>query len=208
MAFARLSQPELLKLFEKSESDSISIKAKLNAVQSENEALLTENKQAKTTVLNLSSAVARLSETNLKLVSQNEELHRKCIELESSAKTTSNNAIAYGSPPKCFNTHSTEACSIQPMSCSKHLPPFTFDVLCYLNRDGLERFSIDCRPLKNLIERYFHSKPYRVFDQLWIRGGLYALCHNYGVQWHPNREDYSVQQFLGRKIYLKNARWQ
>ncbi|KAI1697639.1 hypothetical protein DdX_18386 [Ditylenchus destructor] len=81
------------------------------------------------------------------------------------------------------------------MSCSKPLPPFTFDVLCYLNRDQLERFSIVCRPLKNFIDRYFHSKPYRVFDYLNIRGGSYALFHN-DVQWHPNRDDYSVQQFL------------
>ncbi|KAI1701563.1 hypothetical protein DdX_16038 [Ditylenchus destructor] len=82
------------------------------------------------------------------------------------------------------------------MSYSKPLPPFTFDVLYYLNRDQLERFSIVCRPLKNLIERYFHSKPYRVFDQLLIHGGSYALVHN-RVRWHPNRDDYSVQQFLG-----------
>ncbi|KAI1700051.1 hypothetical protein Ddc_18292 [Ditylenchus destructor] len=81
------------------------------------------------------------------------------------------------------------------MSCSKPLPPFTYDVLWYLNRDQLERFSIVCRPLKNFIERYFHSKPYRVFDQLYIRGGSYALVHKC-VQWHPNRCDYSVQQFL------------
>ncbi|KAI1692885.1 hypothetical protein Ddc_23268 [Ditylenchus destructor] len=81
------------------------------------------------------------------------------------------------------------------MSYSKPLPPFTFDVLCYLNRDQLERFSIVCRPLKNLIERYFHSKPYRIFDELEICGGSYALFHNL-VQWHPNRDDYSVQQFL------------
>ncbi|KAI1705621.1 hypothetical protein Ddc_15647 [Ditylenchus destructor] len=81
------------------------------------------------------------------------------------------------------------------MSCSKPLPPFTFDVLCYFNRDQLERFSIVCRPLKNFIDRYFHSKPWRVFDQLVIRSGLYLLRHN-GVQWHPNRDDYSVQQFL------------
>ncbi|KAI1698639.1 hypothetical protein Ddc_18988 [Ditylenchus destructor] len=81
------------------------------------------------------------------------------------------------------------------MSCSKPLPPFTFEVLCYLNRDQLERFSIVCRPLKNFIDRYFHSKPYRVFDRLRIRGGSYVLEHN-DVQWHPDRDDYSVQQFL------------
>ncbi|KAI1690995.1 hypothetical protein DdX_22169 [Ditylenchus destructor] len=81
------------------------------------------------------------------------------------------------------------------MSCSKPLPPFTYELLCYLNRDQLERFSIVCRPLKNFIDRYFHSKPYRVFDQLYIRGGSYALRHN-NVFWHPNRDDYSAQQFL------------
>ncbi|KAI1698642.1 hypothetical protein Ddc_18991 [Ditylenchus destructor] len=89
------------------------------------------------------------------------------------------------------------------MSCSKPLP-FNFDVLYYLNRDQLERFSIVCRPLKNFIERYFHSKPYRVFDELEIRGGSYALNINF-VQWHPNRDDYSVQQFLdGQKCSIDN----
>ncbi|KAI1710949.1 hypothetical protein Ddc_13147 [Ditylenchus destructor] len=81
------------------------------------------------------------------------------------------------------------------MSCSKPSPPFNFDVLYYLNRDQLERFSIVCRPMKNFVEKYFQSKPYRVFDDLWIRGGKCALRHNF-VQWRPNREDYSVQQFL------------
>ncbi|KAI1710442.1 hypothetical protein Ddc_13449 [Ditylenchus destructor] len=81
------------------------------------------------------------------------------------------------------------------MSCSKPLPPFVCDSLYYLNRNQLERFSIVCRPLKNFIDRYLHSKPYRVFDELWIRGGSYILRHN-GVQWHPNRDDYSAQQFL------------
>ncbi|KAI1708531.1 hypothetical protein Ddc_14323 [Ditylenchus destructor] len=81
------------------------------------------------------------------------------------------------------------------MSLSKPLPPFTYDVLRFLNRDQLDHFEIVCRPLKNLIERYFHSKPCRVFDRLWIHGGLYALRHN-DVHWHPNRDDYSVQQFL------------
>ncbi|KAI1690756.1 hypothetical protein Ddc_24713 [Ditylenchus destructor] len=89
------------------------------------------------------------------------------------------------------------------MSCSKPLPPFTFDVLCYLNRDQLERFSIICRPIKNLIERYFQSKPYRIFDELRIRGGSYALFTNDRVQWHPNRDDYSTQQFLaGQKCSI------
>ncbi|KAI1693441.1 hypothetical protein DdX_20656 [Ditylenchus destructor] len=82
------------------------------------------------------------------------------------------------------------------MSCSKPLPPFTYELLCFLNRDQLERFTIVCRPLKNLIERYFHSKPYRVFSYLNIRGGLYALHNNYDVSWHPNRDDYSAQQFF------------
>ncbi|KAI1698909.1 hypothetical protein DdX_17630 [Ditylenchus destructor] len=91
------------------------------------------------------------------------------------------------------------------MSNSKPLPPFTFDLLCYLNRDQLERFSIVERPLKNLIERYFHSKPYRVFDQLEIRGGSYGLVQD-NVRWCPNRDDYSVQQFLAREIYNGNAR--
>ncbi|KAI1697762.1 hypothetical protein Ddc_19543 [Ditylenchus destructor] len=81
------------------------------------------------------------------------------------------------------------------MSCSKPLPPFVFDSLYYLNRNQLERFSIVCRPIKNFIDRYLHTKPYRVFDCLWIRGGLYSLRHN-NVQWHPNRDDYSAQQFL------------
>ncbi|KAI1694076.1 hypothetical protein Ddc_22370 [Ditylenchus destructor] len=81
------------------------------------------------------------------------------------------------------------------MSNSKPLPPFTYDLLCYLNREQLERFSIVCRFMKNFIDRYFWSKPYRVFDKLHIRGGLYVLDHN-NVQWHPNRDDYSVQQFL------------
>ncbi|KAI1696180.1 hypothetical protein DdX_19168 [Ditylenchus destructor] len=81
------------------------------------------------------------------------------------------------------------------MFCSKPLPPFTYELLYILNRDQLERFSIVCRPLKNLIERYFHSKPYRVFESLWTRGGSCALFHK-GVQWYPNRDDNSVQQFL------------
>ncbi|KAI1691022.1 hypothetical protein Ddc_24510 [Ditylenchus destructor] len=81
------------------------------------------------------------------------------------------------------------------MSCSKPLPPFVCDSLYYLNRNQLERFSIVCRPLKNFIDRYLHTKPYRVFDRLYIRGGSYILRHN-NVQWHPNRDDYSAQQFL------------
>ncbi|KAI1698916.1 hypothetical protein DdX_17637 [Ditylenchus destructor] len=64
------------------------------------------------------------------------------------------------------------------MSNSKPLPPFTFDLLCYLNRDQLERFTIASRLLKNLIDRYFSSKPYRIFDNLHIRGGTYALVHD------------------------------
>ncbi|KAI1707735.1 hypothetical protein DdX_12290 [Ditylenchus destructor] len=85
------------------------------------------------------------------------------------------------------------------MSCSKPVPPFIFDVLCYLNRDQLERFSIVCRSLKNLIERYFSSKPYRLFDDLFIRGGSYLLRYN-GAFWHPNRDDYSLQQFFARQL--------
>ncbi|KAI1691844.1 hypothetical protein DdX_21604 [Ditylenchus destructor] len=95
------------------------------------------------------------------------------------------------------------------MSNSKPVSPFVFDVLCYLNRDQLERFSIVCRSLKNIIERYFCTKPYRTFDRLFIRGGYYALFHN-GVRWHPNRDDYTVQQFLdGQKCSqeLKNCYW-
>ncbi|KAI1701565.1 hypothetical protein DdX_16040 [Ditylenchus destructor] len=97
---------------------------------------------------------------------------------------------------------------------SKPLPPFTFDLLCYLNRNQLERFSIVCRPLKHYIDRYFHSKPYRIFDRLEIHGGSYGLRHNSAglfsplenhVHWHPNREDYSVQQFLGKKMALKTS---
>ncbi|KAI1699797.1 hypothetical protein DdX_17086 [Ditylenchus destructor] len=88
------------------------------------------------------------------------------------------------------------------MSNSKPLPLFTFDVLYYLNRDQLERFSIVCRALKNFIQRYFHSKPYRIFDYLRIRGVAYALRHNFAY-WHPNRDDYSVQQFLaGQKCNI------
>ncbi|KAI1701231.1 hypothetical protein Ddc_17713 [Ditylenchus destructor] len=88
------------------------------------------------------------------------------------------------------------------MSNSKPLPSFTFDVLYYLNRDQLERFSIVCRSLKNFIERYFHSKPYRIFDELRIRRWPYALRHN-GVHWHPNRYHYSTQQFLaGQKANI------
>ncbi|KAI1700413.1 hypothetical protein Ddc_18095 [Ditylenchus destructor] len=81
------------------------------------------------------------------------------------------------------------------MSLSKPLPPFTYDLLRFLNRDQLDRFAIVCRSLKNLIERYFQSKPCRVFDRLWIHGELCALVHK-NVQWHPNRDGYSVQQFL------------
>ncbi|KAI1700776.1 hypothetical protein Ddc_17939 [Ditylenchus destructor] len=91
------------------------------------------------------------------------------------------------------------------MSLSKPLPPFTYDLLRFLNRDQLDRFEIVCRSLKNLIERYFHSKPCRVFDQLRIRGGLYALIHK-NVRWHPNRDDYSVQQFLdGQKCSIDES---
>ncbi|KAI1698641.1 hypothetical protein Ddc_18990 [Ditylenchus destructor] len=86
------------------------------------------------------------------------------------------------------------------MSNSKHLPPFTFDVLCCLNRDQLERCSIVSRLLKNIIQRYFHSKPYRVFCELKIRGGSYALVHK-SEQWHPNRDGYSAQQFLAGEIF-------
>ncbi|KAI1693610.1 hypothetical protein Ddc_22660 [Ditylenchus destructor] len=65
-----------------------------------------------------------------------------------------------------------------------------------VNRHQLERFLIVSRPLKNFIDRYLQSKPYRIFDKLCIRGGSYALFHK-RVQWHPNRDDYSIQQFLG-----------
>ncbi|KAI1698915.1 hypothetical protein DdX_17636 [Ditylenchus destructor] len=99
------------------------------------------------------------------------------------------------------------------MSNSKPLPPFTFEVLCYLNRDQLERFSIVCCPLKNIIDRYFHSKPYRIFDQLYIRGGSYFLCHN-GVRWHPDRDDYNhnaeysfaeMLPYLGPTVRIKET---
>ncbi|KAI1694861.1 hypothetical protein Ddc_21709 [Ditylenchus destructor] len=94
-------------------------------------------------------------------------------------------------------------CSNQAMSNSKLVAPFVFDSLYYLNRDQLERFSIVCRPLKNFIDRYFHSKPNRVFVRLCIREGTYALEHD-GVYWHPNRVDYSVQQFLaGQKCSIE-----
>ncbi|KAI1698693.1 hypothetical protein DdX_17770 [Ditylenchus destructor] len=64
------------------------------------------------------------------------------------------------------------------MSNSKPVPPFMFDTLYYLNRNQLERFSIVCRPLKNFVERYFGSKPYRILDRLRICKGSYALIHN------------------------------
>ncbi|KAI1712564.1 hypothetical protein Ddc_12355 [Ditylenchus destructor] len=92
------------------------------------------------------------------------------------------------------------------MSCSKPLPPFVCDSLYYLNRDQLERFTIVCRTLKSFIERYRHSKPYRIFDQLYIRGGSYLLRHN-DVFWHPNRDDYSAQQFLaGQKCSIDESK--
>ncbi|KAI1692606.1 hypothetical protein DdX_21160 [Ditylenchus destructor] len=81
------------------------------------------------------------------------------------------------------------------MSCSKPVPQFLFDSLYYLNRDQLDRVSIVCRPLKNFVERCFGSKPYRIFDRLRICKGSYALIHN-NVQWYPNQEDYTVQQFF------------
>ncbi|KAI1700050.1 hypothetical protein Ddc_18291 [Ditylenchus destructor] len=97
------------------------------------------------------------------------------------------------------------------MSNSKPIPPFTFDVLYYLNRDQLERFSIVCRDLKNFIERYFHSTPYRTFDRLEIRaGGSYALANSYWldkvtnrpIYWSPRYEqaDYSTHKFLDSRI--------
>ncbi|KAI1693030.1 hypothetical protein DdX_20880 [Ditylenchus destructor] len=92
------------------------------------------------------------------------------------------------------------------MSNSKPLPPFTFDVLYYLNRNQLERFSIVCRPLKNLIDRYFGSKPYRILDELYIRGGSCALIHN-DVKWPPNRDDYNAQQFLATQKCDMNSPW-
>ncbi|KAI1711866.1 hypothetical protein DdX_09825 [Ditylenchus destructor] len=88
-----------------------------------------------------------------------------------------------------------------PMSCSKPLPPFVCDSLYYLNRYQLESFAIVSRALKNFIQQYFGSKPYRVFDQLRIRPGSYQLLHN-DVRWHPNKGDYSVQQFLSIAFYI------
>ncbi|KAI1692658.1 hypothetical protein Ddc_23463 [Ditylenchus destructor] len=102
------------------------------------------------------------------------------------------NVVGIWSRPTQLNTFYSNP----PMSNSKPVPPFVLDLLYYLNRDQLERFSIVCRRLKNLIDRDFRSKPYRIFDQLFIRRGSYALIHN-DVQWHPNRDDYSAQQFLG-----------
>ncbi|KAI1703250.1 hypothetical protein Ddc_16635 [Ditylenchus destructor] len=90
------------------------------------------------------------------------------------------------------------------MSCSKPLPPFTYDLLCFWNRDQLERFSVVCRSLKNFTDRYFHSKPYRIFDRLFINKGLYTLCHA-GVNWQPNQDDYSAQQFLAGQICPLNT---
>ncbi|KAI1695375.1 hypothetical protein Ddc_21274 [Ditylenchus destructor] len=98
-----------------------------------------------------------------------------------------------------FNIPLTSFHSRRPMSLSKPKPQFNFDVLYYLNRDQLERFSIVCRPLKNFIERYFHSKPYRYLGRLEIRGGLYALFNQW-AQWHPNRDDYTAQQFLADQV--------
>ncbi|KAI1704206.1 hypothetical protein Ddc_16244 [Ditylenchus destructor] len=94
------------------------------------------------------------------------------------------------------------------MSCSKPLPPFIFDVLYYLNRGQLERFSIVCRPLKNFIERYFRAKPYRVFSSLRINRGLYALSHNHVPQSSIiiNRAYYSFAEmspYLGQTVRVK-----
>ncbi|KAI1702238.1 hypothetical protein Ddc_17215 [Ditylenchus destructor] len=95
--------------------------------------------------------------------------------------------------------------SLYPMSLSKPLPPFTYDLLRFLNRDQLDRFAIVSRSLKNLIERYFLSKPCRVFERLGIWGGSYALLHK-NVQWHPNQNNYSVQQFLdGQKSSIDES---
>ncbi|KAI1700856.1 hypothetical protein Ddc_17904 [Ditylenchus destructor] len=100
------------------------------------------------------------------------------------------------------------------MSCSKpvpkpkSVPPYIlFDSLYYLNRDQLERFSIVCRSLKNFIDRYFQSTAIRVFDQLDICGGTYALIHN-GVKWNPNHNSNhnSIQQFLaGERLNAKDT---
>ncbi|KAI1695611.1 hypothetical protein DdX_19497 [Ditylenchus destructor] len=92
------------------------------------------------------------------------------------------------------------------MSCSKPLPPFVCDSLYYLNRYQLERFTIICLSLKNFIERYLHSKPYRFFDRLWIHGGAYALINN-GVEWHPNQDGYSAQQFLAGQVCSVDRPW-
>ncbi|KAI1691013.1 hypothetical protein DdX_22157 [Ditylenchus destructor] len=109
-------------------------------------------------------------------------------------------------------TYALVRCSLPPNVPGlkpKHVPPFVVEVLCYLNRNQLERFSIIWRSLMNLIDRYFQSKPYRVFDKLSIRGAIrcisYTLFHK-DVQWHPNREDYSVQQFLdGQECNIEDA---
>ncbi|KAI1695628.1 hypothetical protein DdX_19481 [Ditylenchus destructor] len=110
-------------------------------------------------------------------------------------------------PPFTFNLLRYSICNILPsafcsrrrISYSKPVVPFNFDVLYYLNRDELERFSIVCRSLKNYIDRYFSSKPYRIFEiiQLRVWAGYYALLNPLSrnhVYFCFNRDH--VQQFL------------
>ncbi|KAI1691449.1 hypothetical protein DdX_21881 [Ditylenchus destructor] len=81
------------------------------------------------------------------------------------------------------------------MSCSKFLHNFAVDVLCYVDRNKLDDLMIVSGQFKNYIDKHFRAKPYRVFEELLIGAGTFILKHH-GVQWHPNREDYNVLNFL------------
>ncbi|KAI1696135.1 hypothetical protein DdX_19200 [Ditylenchus destructor] len=90
------------------------------------------------------------------------------------------------------------------MSCSKFLSHSALDVLCYLNRDEMERCHIVCRLLKHFVEGYFHSKPYRIFDWLHVSGGRYMLRHK-GLYWYPYRDDYNIVLFLEKREHLSTG---
>ncbi|KAI1729835.1 hypothetical protein Ddc_02500 [Ditylenchus destructor] len=92
------------------------------------------------------------------------------------------------------------------MGKTKILPELIFDFLRYLNRDDLDRLTLVCRLLNSFIERYFHLTPYRIFETLQIINGKYRLFNRIPKNkwtpfstiavWHPNRDDYTVKQFL------------